>query len=91
VGVYACIANIDGVAWRAVANIGVRPTFVQRPDGAWVESHLLDFSGDLYDRELRLVFIERLRDEHRFPGVDALVEQINKDIHQAEQILDNET
>jgi riboflavin kinase/FMN adenylyltransferase len=87
VGVYACFATIGDTTWPAVTNIGVRPTFVQRPDGAWVETHLLEYSGDLYGRQLELTFIERLRDEQRFPGVEALVNQIKRDIGQAEQIL----
>jgi riboflavin kinase/FMN adenylyltransferase len=86
-GVYACLVSIDEVTRPAVTNIGVRPTFEQRSDGAWVETHLLDYSGDLYGRQLRLSFVERLRDERRFPGVEALVKQIDQDILQAEDIL----
>jgi riboflavin kinase/FMN adenylyltransferase len=89
-GVYACTVRIDGIEHPAVTNIGVRPTFVERPDGAWVETHLLNYSADLYDRQLQLNFIERLRDERRFSGVDALVEQIHMDIQRAEEILQQE-
>ena len=86
-GVYASLADLDGVTQRAVTNIGFRPTFGERSDGAWVETHLLDYTGDLYNRQLTLSFIDRLRDERCFPGVEALVEQIHQDIQQAETIL----
>ena len=78
-GIYACRAavELDG-AWRwwpAATSIGVRPTFVTGR-GVLVEAFLLDYEGDLYDRELRLVFLERLRGELRFDSVDALVAQM---------------
>lgn len=89
-GVYACLAFVDGKAHQAVANIGVRPTFVDRPDDAWVEAHILDFSADLYGKKINLLLIERLRDERRFSGVQALVDQIEQDIAQARNVLAEE-
>ena len=65
--------------WPAAANVGVRPTFVTGR-GVLVEAYLLDFDGDLYDRELRLEFLARLRGERRFDTVDALVEQMHRDV-----------
>jgi riboflavin kinase/FMN adenylyltransferase len=82
-GVYACRAGVleDGKwVWRTAAtNVGVRPTFVTGR-GLLVEAFVLDFSGDIYGKELRLQFLERLRGEKRFETVEALVEQMDRDI-----------
>jgi riboflavin kinase/FMN adenylyltransferase len=84
-GVYACRAQIGGHNRLAAVNVGVRPTF-ETGRGLLVEAYLLDFDGDLYDRELRLDFLERLRGERRFETVDALVEQMHRDVDQAREI-----
>jgi riboflavin kinase / FMN adenylyltransferase len=84
-GVYACEAELDGVSGHAVVNIGVRPTFGE--DRLAVEAHLLDQSGDLYGRHIRLGFLRRLRDEQRFPSVDALRRQIAADVEAARRLL----
>ncbi|MGH2948450.1 MAG: bifunctional riboflavin kinase/FAD synthetase [Solirubrobacteraceae bacterium] len=78
-GVYACRAEIAGESYAAAVNVGVRPTF-KTGRGLLVEAFLLDFEGDVYDRELRLDFLERLRGERRFESVDALVEQMGRDV-----------
>ena len=54
--------------------------------GVLVEAFLLDYDGDLYDRELRLAFLARLRGERRFDDVDALVEQMHRDVDDARTI-----
>jgi riboflavin kinase/FMN adenylyltransferase len=90
-GVYVCLTEIAGQRWKAVTNIGVRPTFEEDQEIAIVETHLLDFEGDLYHQEIRLVFIERLRDERRFSNSEALISQIKEDIQQARLILDTIT
>jgi riboflavin kinase / FMN adenylyltransferase len=87
VGVYACQAVYSGGRAQAVVNIGFRPTFDGGEVRPVVEAHLLDFSGDLYDTELRLDFIARLRPEMKFSGIDALLTQIHSDIARARQIL----
>jgi riboflavin kinase / FMN adenylyltransferase len=66
----------------AAVNVGVRPTFVSGR-GLLVEAHLIGFEGDLYGETLRIAFIERMRGEKRFESVDALVEQMNRDVEQA--------
>ena len=71
---------------QAVTNVGVRPTFTAAP-APLVETHLLDYEANLYQEEISLSFIARLRDEQRFSGVPALVAQIQKDIHCAREIL----
>jgi riboflavin kinase/FMN adenylyltransferase len=78
-GVYACRAEVDGRSLVAAVNVGVRPTF-KTGRGLLVEAFLLDFDGDIYGRELRLDFLERLRGERRFDSVDALIEQMNRDV-----------
>ncbi len=85
-GVYAVRAAIAGEEFGpAVANIGNRPTF--GGDRESVEVHLLDRGGDLYGREMRMRFVDRIRDEQRFDGVDALVRQIERDVEQARRML----
>jgi|Deesub1362A_J573_1020465.scaffolds.fasta_scaffold02271_6 riboflavin kinase/FMN adenylyltransferase len=86
-GVYACFARKEGGRWQAVTNIGVRPTFSDNQAQPVIEAHLLDFQGDLYGSHLELVFIERLRDERRFPSPEALIQQIQADIKRAREIL----
>ena len=77
-GVYAARALWEGGSADAVVNVGYRPTFDENQ--YWVEAHLLDFSGDLYDRPLRLEFLDRIRPEMKFSGVDALKRQVMTDI-----------
>ena len=87
VGIYACLAELEGERKPAVVSIGFRPTFEDPLTAPVVEAHLLDFDGDLYDREMSIVFIERLRDERRFSGPVPLVEQIGRDIQRARELL----
>jgi riboflavin kinase/FMN adenylyltransferase len=89
-GVYACFAQVDGQQYPAVTNIGLRPTFEPGETRPVVESHLLDFDSDLYDQHMTLQLVERLRDERKFEGVEALVEQIRRDIERARAILAEE-
>lgn len=86
-GVYACTAEFDDSACRAVTNIGVRPTFDEGHATQVVEAHLLDFEGDLYGKSMKLMFVERLRDERRFESPEALMDQIEKDIRRAREVL----
>ncbi len=86
-GVYAAWANVEGEGHAAVVNIGQRPTFENAPVPIRLEAHLLDFDRDLYGQEIGIEFVERLRDEQRFPSIDALIAQIHKDIGTARGIL----
>ena len=88
-GVYVCQAHLTQALNGAVVNVGYRPTFETRKERPLVEAHLLDLDVDLYGQVIQLDFIERLRDEQRFPSVPALVEQIESDIIQARTILNN--
>ena len=86
-GVYVCQARVGGEVHGAVTNIGFRPTFDQKELLPHVEAHLLDFDRDLYGSEISLDFIQRLRDEQRFPNPQALVAQIHRDIERGRLIL----
>jgi riboflavin kinase/FMN adenylyltransferase len=88
VGVYACRVDVGGARYDGVTNIGVRPTFERSEPSPVVETHILDFEGDLYGREITLEFIARLRNERRFPGPEALLTQIESDIRRAREILE---
>jgi riboflavin kinase/FMN adenylyltransferase len=80
-GVYACRLEDGAAARDAVVNIGVRPTFGEA--AVVVEAHVLDFTGSLYGARVRLEFVARLREERRFAGPEALVEQIRADVASA--------
>jgi riboflavin kinase/FMN adenylyltransferase len=81
-GVYAAQLLLGrGAARPAVVNIGVRPTFGE--SRLVVEAHVLDFSGDLYGQAVRLALLRRLREERRFPDVEALRRQIAADVAEA--------
>ncbi len=84
-GVYAVRALVGGVVRPGVANVGTRPTF--HGSGVRVEVHLFDFAGDVYDAPIRVDFIERVREERPFPGLDALVAQIKADAVVARAVL----
>ncbi len=70
---------------RGVLNIGYRPTLQNPAPQLRVEVHLPDYSGDLYDRELEVTFVEKLRPEKKFPSLDDLRAQIARDIIQAQK------
>ena len=85
-GVYACRVAIDGTDYLAVTNIGTRPT-VKEEGVLTVETHVLDFDGDLYGQSLDTRFLHFLRSEMKFSGLDELKAQIQKDIQQARELL----
>jgi riboflavin kinase/FMN adenylyltransferase len=82
-GVYAAWAH----GYPAAVNVGVRPTF-DTGRGLLVEAHLIGFEGELYGETLRIAFIERMRGERRFDSPDALVEQMRRDVEQAQDICE---
>jgi len=86
-GVYATTAMLEGVAHPSVTNIGSRPTFEQN-EITVIETHIFDFNRDLYGERLRLGFVQRLRDEKKFDGIDALKAQIAVDRQQALTLFD---
>ena len=77
----------DGIRRAAAVNVGKRPTFYQDADHSLVEAHVIDFSGELYGEEGRIQFVELLRSEQRFDGIDALRAQLELDVERARLIL----
>lgn len=70
----------DGVRHRAAVNVGKRPTFYQDADRSLLEAHLLDYDQDLYGQPARVQFVQLIRSEQRFDGIDALKAQLVDDI-----------
>jgi len=85
-GVYAVTVECKGRFYKGVANIGYSPTFNDHI--FTVEVHILDFNSNIYGENIRVNFIERLRDEVKFSHISQLTDQIKKDIDKAKQILD---
>jgi riboflavin kinase/FMN adenylyltransferase len=83
--VYAAWAH----GYPAAVNVGVRPTF-ETGRGLLVEAHLIGFEGELYGETLRVAFVERLRGERRFETVEALVEQMQRDLEQARRVVNRQ-
>ena len=86
-GVYATAVTIDGVVHPGVTNIGLRPTFGDAT-ATTVEVHVLGIDRELYGKTIRVGFVQRLRDERRFPDVDALKAQIDADVRRAQRLFD---
>jgi riboflavin kinase/FMN adenylyltransferase len=86
-GVYVTATLIEGQWRRSVTNIGVRPTFGEALEPS-VETHVIDWSGDLYGDALRVRFLHRLRDEKKFGSVDELRSQIERDVARAEEFFE---
>ena len=84
-GIYATLAFVDGERHMAATSIGTRPTFDGK--GRTIEAFLLEFDSNLYNRKLRLEFVQRLRDELKFDSVDALLEQMELDVEQTRRLL----
>lgn len=83
-GVYATVAQVDGKQFASATNIGTRPTF--REGEKWVETHLLNYKGDLYGKEIRIEFVQKLREELCFASPEELRAQIGKDIQEVEAL-----
>jgi riboflavin kinase/FMN adenylyltransferase len=84
-GIYAVWVRRNGETYAGAANIGTAPTFANGEFS--LEVHLLDFQGDLYGQTLEVEFIARLREERRFPSIEALGAQIRADIDAARRVL----
>jgi riboflavin kinase/FMN adenylyltransferase len=87
-GIYAgWYVRPDGTALPTAISLGRRPTFYEAQPYSLLEAHVLDFSGDLYGEEACVRFVARLRGEERFESVEALVEQIGRDVARARDVL----
>lgn len=85
-GVYFTKTIIDGISYNSITNVGVKPTIVgERLPLA--ETHILDFSGDLYGRDIEVEFCKFIRLEMKFSSVDALKNQISRDIAEVRSFI----
>ncbi len=83
-GVYLACVHIEGTGnYLGLANIGIKPTFNVNKRN--IEVHILDFYGDLYGKNIKVIFRRRLREETKFNSVNDLVEQIAKDVERARE------
>ena len=85
VGVYATLAHVEGEALSSITNVGYRPTFGHNE--LLIETHIFDFSADIYKKRIKVEFVDRVRDEQKFDGPEALIEQIKKDVERVKDIL----
>jgi riboflavin kinase/FMN adenylyltransferase len=86
-GVYATAMTIDGTIYPSVTNIGQRPTFGDQL-AMTIETHVIERAMDLYGKQVRLAFVQRLRDERKFPDLESLQEQIAADVRRATRLFD---
>lgn len=84
-GVYAVWAEVNDRLYKGMANLGYNPTFGQ--EALSMEVHILDFDQNIYGQDLKVHFVERIRDERKFSDVEDLKSQIFKDIEQGKEIL----
>ncbi|HYM68328.1 MAG TPA: bifunctional riboflavin kinase/FAD synthetase [bacterium] len=84
-GVYATVVDAGGRGYGGATNVGRRPTF--GGGAVAVETHLLGFDGDLSGQEVTLSFVQQIREERAFPGVEALVRQIRADVDRVRELL----
>ena len=82
---YATETSVDGTVYRSATNVGYRPTF----DGKrlTIESHLFDFSKDVTAGPIEVRFCTRLRDEQKFPTIDALRDQVSRDLQRTRKFF----
>jgi len=90
IGVYATRVLLAEKNYFGITNVGFRPTFEDQnlPN---IETHILDFEGDIYGEDLVLYFVQKIRDEQKFSGVDALLAQIERDKSTARKIFSHGT
>ncbi len=85
IGVYATVVDVAGRRYGGATNVGRRPTF--GGGAVTIETHLPDFDGALFGREITVSFVERIREERAFVGAAALVQQIRTDVARARELL----
>jgi len=78
-GVYAVFANVNGNRYEGMMNIGCRPTLDEDCNQPILEVNLFDYTGNLYDKEVKLSFIQRIREEQKFENMEELASQIAQD------------
>ncbi len=85
-GIYAVWVDVAGMRKAGTLNIGVRPTVTEEKRRT-IEVHIMDFYQDIYNEEIEITFVERLRDEQKFSSLEALTDQIKKDVEKARKVL----
>lgn len=86
-GIYAGVAHLPGSAHAAAVSVGFNPTFTDNRDAVRIEAYLLDFDADIYGSPIRLELRHRLRDEERYDSVEALVEQLGRDVARTRELV----
>ncbi len=86
-GVYAVKVVVNGNQLIGMLNIGTRPTFNKNADNRSIEVHIFDFAEDIYGKEIMLIFVDKIRNEQKFDGVEMLIKQLQKDKKAALKIL----
>ncbi len=87
-GVYAAVVSFDGNTYRAIVNYGKKPTIATNLTST-LEAHLLDFSDNIYDKDIKVSFVKKLRDEKKFESLPDLKSQIVRDEQAAISYFDN--
>lgn len=86
-GVYAVRGSVDNTEFSGMMNIGINPTVEGTHQS--IEVHLFDFDEDIYNKQIKVEFIERIRDEHKFESLELLKDQLKKDKLKSKEILEN--
>ncbi len=89
-GVYAVYVGVGGSWYKGMLNVGTRPTVNSNVDHRSIEVHIFDFSQDIYDRDISISFVERIRDEVKFESLPKLREQLVNDKISALHLLANQ-
>lgn len=79
-GVYITQTMVDNVLYRSITNVGVKPTIEENPTNIKFETHILDFKNDIYNTEIEVFFLKKIREEKKFDTLEGLKEQVSKDI-----------
>jgi len=81
-GVYITKVTIDGIVYQGVTNVGRKPT-IEGENPVGIETHILDFRQDVYDKVVIVTFIKKIRDEQKFPNLEGLLAQLRLDVNEA--------
>ncbi|MEC9381690.1 MAG: riboflavin kinase, partial [Thermodesulfobacteriota bacterium] len=84
-GVYVTYINLGNNKLEGITNIGFRPTFGKKD--LLIESHIFDFNQSIYNQEITIEFINRIRSEKKFDSVEKLIENINKDVEHGRRVF----
>ncbi len=81
-GVYITKVTIDGIVYHGVTNVGCKPT-IEGENPIGIETHILDFKQDVYEKVVMVTFIKKIREERKFPNLEGLLEQLRLDVNEA--------